>query len=106
MAMVEEAHFKVGQVIRHRLFDYRGVIVDVDPKFSGTDTWYRRQARTRPPRNAPWYHVLVDGSDDMTYVAERNLEADISGVPVVHPLVTDLFDGMEGGAYHRRAAVN
>lgn len=106
MAKVGKTRFKVGQVIRHKLYDYRGVIVDIDPKFSGTDIWYRRQARTHPPRNAPWYHVLVDGSDDMTYVAERNLEADESGAPVLNPLVADLFGELVDGAYLRHAAVN
>jgi len=95
------ARFKVGQIIRHKLFDYRGVIADFDPEFIGTEAWYRRKARSRPPKDAPWYHVLIDDSDDMSYVAERNLEADESGAPVANPLVSELFDGVEDGIYTR-----
>ena len=71
-----DALWSVGQVIRHRKFDYRGVIVDVDPTFSGTETWYDAVARSRPPKDRPWYHVLVDGQEHVTYVAERHIEAD------------------------------
>ncbi|NIQ03735.1 MAG: heat shock protein HspQ, partial [Nitrospinaceae bacterium] len=58
----------------HKLFDYRGIIVGVDPEFRNTEEWYQRMARTRPPKNKPWYHVLVQDAGHMTYVAERNLE--------------------------------
>jgi heat shock protein HspQ len=55
-----EARLQVGQVVRHRLFDYRGVIYDVDPVFSLSEEWYEQMARSRPPKDQPWYHVLVD----------------------------------------------
>ena len=74
----ERARFGVGQLIRHRRFDYRGVVVDVDSTFQGTDEWYDAVARSRPPKNRPWYHVLPHGAEHMTYVAERHLEADPS----------------------------
>ena len=80
-----EAKFAVGQLIHHRMFDYRGVVIDVDPEFHGSEDWYNQVARSRPPKENPWYHVLVDGSDVQTYVAERNLDPDYSGAPVHHP---------------------
>jgi len=78
----------------------------VDPVFSGSDEWYEHVARTRPPRDRPWYRVLVDGASHETYVAERNLEDDTSGKPVTHPLLDELFDGRDGGVYRPRSRVN
>ena len=71
----EQAQFHIGQLVHHLLFDYRGVIFDVDRQFEGDDAWYDAMARSRPPRDKPWYHVLVHGADHTTYVAERNLDA-------------------------------
>lgn len=101
-----KAKFDVGQLIHHRLFDYRGVIFDVDPEFQGSEEWYRRVARSRPPRDRPWYHVLVDGSHHTTYVAERNLEEDVTGEAVDHPLVEQIFTRLEKGHYVARTDVN
>lgn len=99
------ARFAIGQLVHHKLFSYRGVVYDVDPVFSGTDQWYEEVARTRPPKDQPWYKVLVDGSRHVTYVAERNLEVDSTGKPVRHPAVRLLFESFEGGAYvPKRAA--
>jgi len=95
------ARFQVGQLIHHKLFGYRGVVVDVDAIFQGSEAWYDAMARSRPPKNQPWYHVLVDEADHMTYVAERNLEPDESGEPVVHPILDHFFDEMRGGLYVR-----
>lgn len=95
----EEAKFHVGQLITHLKFGYRGVVFDVDPIFSGSEEWYETMARSRPPRDKPWYHVLVDGAEHTTYVAERHLEADESGRPVVHPLIDSLFSRFEDGHY-------
>jgi heat shock protein HspQ len=100
------AKFYIGQVVHHRLFDYRGVIVDVDPVFSGSEDWYDAVARSRPPKDKPWYRVLVDGGEQETYVAERNLEDDGSGKPIQHPLVDELFSGIENGRYRTRAPHN
>ena len=93
------AQFFVGQLVHHVRFDYRGVVVDVDPDFQGTDAWYDAVARSRPPRDKPWYHVLVHDSDARTYVAERHLEPDGSGEPIAHPLVEQYFRGLAGGVY-------
>ena len=98
-AMEGAARFFVGQVVHHRLFGYRGVIFDVDARFEGTDEWYDEVARSRPPKDQPWYHVLVDGATHTTYVAERNLEADETGGPVRHPLVDVLCGEFRDGRY-------
>lgn len=106
MTELDRVQFSIGQVIHHKLFDYRGVIVDVDPVFSGTDEWYETVALSRPPKDSPWYHVLVDGASHRTYVAERNLEADDSGKPVKHPLIYDFFTGFNEGAYNAKDIYN
>ena len=100
------AKFSVGQIIHHKRFDYRGVIIDVDPEFSGTEEWYDSMARSRPPKDRPWYHVLVDGSDVQTYVAERNLEPDRLGEPVHHPDIHRYFSDLGEHGYQPRARRN
>ena len=104
--METQAGFSVGQLIRHKRFDYRGVIVDVDPVFQLDEEWYEQVAQSRPPKDQPWYHVLVHDSDQTTYVAERNLAPDESAEPVRHPLLDDFFGGFSGGRYRRREALN
>ncbi len=96
---MHEALFSIGQVIVHKKFNYRGVIFDVDAKYNGTEEWYERVAKSRPPKDKPWYHVLVDGQLMTTYVAERHLELDASPEPITHPLTEDYFDCFEGGVY-------
>ena len=98
------ARFRVGQPIHHKLFDYRGVIFDVDATFQGSDEWYEAMARTRPPRDQPWYHVLVHDAAHTTYVTERNLEPDLSGEPVRHPALHEFFDELRGGLYVKHGA--
>lgn len=95
--------FSIGQLIHHRKFDYRGVIVDVDPEFSGSEEWYELMARSRPPKDAPWYHVLVDGARHSTYVAERHLEPDETGEQIQHPALGEFFDRFEDGRYWMRS---
>ena len=106
MRIENTARFSVGQLIQHRLFEYRGVIVDVDPMFHGSDTWYQSHARSKPPKERPWYHVLVDGGDIRTYVAERNLEPDKDGGPINHPDVMAHFDGLDKNGYISRRQQN
>ena len=100
------ALFRVGQVVHHKRFGYRGVIIDVDPVFSGTDAWYEEVAKSRPPKDQPWYHVLVDGAHHRTYVAERHLAVDGSGQEIVHPELEDFFDTYDDGLYRRRQILN
>lgn len=93
------ARFHVGQLVHHRLFDYRGVIIDVDPEFRGSEAWYRQMARSHPPKDRPWYHVLVHGATHQTYVAQRNLERDPAPGPIEHPLLGAYFARFDGVAY-------
>lgn len=101
-----QARFSVGDLIQHRLFDYRGVIVDVDPVFMLSDEWYDQVARSRPPKDQPWYRVLVHNSNDETYVAERNLTHDPSIEPIVHPLLNAFFTAFDDGRYRTGQRVN
>ncbi len=99
---VSNTAFSVGDIVRHLRFDYRGVVVDVDAVFSGTEEWYQKMARSRPPKDRPWYHVLVDGADHSTYVAERHLTLDDTGEQVEHPQLGAFFDSFIDGRYGRR----
>lgn len=102
MAQSKDAAFAIGQLIEHRLFGYRGVIYDVDPVFEGDDGWYEQMARTRPPKDKPWYKVLVHGAEHTTYVAERNLLEDESGEAVDHPAIWAVFSDFREGRYSTR----
>ena len=106
--MTEEnsVKFTIGQIIHHKMFDYRGVVVDVDPEFSSTEEWYEKVALSKPPKDKPWYYVLVDGATHETYVAEKNLETDQSGKPIDHPLVSEFFNGIKDGIYVMRERTN
>ena len=93
--------FTIGQLVHHLRFDYRGVIVDVDGTFQGTEEWYEPMAKSLPPKYQPWYRVLVDNAHHITYVAERNLEPDETQDPIQHPLVDQFFSSFENGRYFR-----
>ena len=71
-----KAKFCIGQLIHHKLFDYRGIVLGVDLEFKQTDEWYNQMARSKPSKDKPWYHVLVYQRGSQTYVAEQNLESD------------------------------
>lgn len=98
--------FSIGDLIHHKLFDYRGVIVDIDPTFQLSEEWYQSVARSKPAKDLPWYHVLVHDSDHMTYVAEQNMEADISGEEIYHPMTEYIFSTFKNGHYVTNAKVN
>lgn len=100
------AKFQPGQLVHHCLFDYRGVVLDVDATFQGSEEWYVAMAKSRPPKDAPWYHVLVHDAAHRTYVAERNLEPDDHGGQIRHPEIDAAFDRFEGGAYVLRRQAN
>ena len=109
--MADEAKFKLGQVVRHRLFDFRGIIFDVDPLFNNTDEWYERIPEERRPRkDQPFYHLLAENEDKTTYIAyvsQQNLEKDDSKVPFNHPSVNLLFVGNDSeGNYIVRQSTN
>ncbi|EIJ35780.1 heat shock protein HspQ [Thiothrix nivea] len=109
--MMEEktASFGIGQVIHHRLFNYRGVIFDVDPDFQGTEEWFEKNVEAgNPSKEEPWYHVLIDQDGRVAYVAECNLEAEADDLiePVEHPLLENFFTGFNGDHYQARQTLN
>jgi len=104
--MFKSSKFAIGQLVKHKLFGYRGVVVDVDPEFALTDEWYDAVARSRPPRDQPWYRVLVDGESHETYVAERNLELDSELREIRHPDLPRYFTRLDGDTYVRSDRLN
>ena len=92
---MKTAKFAIGQVVRHRLFPFRGVIFDVDPQFNNTEEWYQAIPKeVRPRKDQPFYHLLAENSETeyIAYVSEQNLLEDESGEPVRHPQLRELFD--------------
>jgi heat shock protein HspQ len=109
MTATRLARYKLGDVVRHRLFPFRGVIYDVDPTFSNTEEWYESiPAEIRPAKDQPYYHLLAE-NDEATYeayVSEQNLLPDESGQPCRHPLVSELFEELGRGRYRPRKGLN
>jgi len=102
---MKTAKFAIGQVVRHRIFPFRGVIFDVDPQFSNTDEWYDAIPReVRPRKDQPFYHLLAENSETqyIAYVSEQNLLEDDSGEPVRHPQLRELFERKPDGRYSPR----
>ena len=99
MKNVQQARFQIGQIVEHRLFNYRGVVFEVDAVFSLTQEWYDQVARSRPPKDQPWYHVLVDNGTHTTYVAERHLTESDNISEIHHPAVSHFFSGFSNGYY-------
>ena len=96
------AKFRLGQVVKHRIFPFRGVIFDVDPEFSNTEEWYEAiPENMRPSKDQPFYHLLAENAEAyyVAYVSEQNLVSDDSGEPVEHPQVAEVFDELRDGAY-------
>jgi len=105
-SMNKSALFFMGQQVTHKLFDYRGVIFDVDPEFSGTEEWYAQMAKSSPPKDKPWYHVLVHDAGHTTYVAEQNIEVHDGNEYIDHPLLSAFFDGFNDGIYSPKRNLN
>ena len=106
-AFIREARFRIGEVVRHRLFPFRGVIFDVDPVFANTEAWWRAIPEDiRPTKDQPYYHLYAENADSCytAYVSEQNLLADGSG-PVTHPQAQVDFLGFSDGRYQPRARV-
>lgn len=104
---VQIAKFSIGQVVQHRLFPFRGVIFDVDPIFDNTEEWWLAIPEDmRPDKNQPFYHLLAenDETEYLAYVSEQNLLPDITGDPVRHPQVNEIFDRFDQqlGTYRLR----
>jgi heat shock protein HspQ len=99
------ARFAIGDVVRHKLYGFRGVVFDIDPVFANSEDWYESiPAEVRPRREQPFYHLLAE-SDDASYVAyvsQQNLVVDDSEEPIDHPAIAGLFDDYAGGRYQLR----
>ena len=105
--MESNCKFSIGDIFHHLRFDYRGVIYDVDATFQGTEEWYNQMAKSKPPRDQPWYHVLVHGQGNETYVAESNLTSDQNIDPVDHPFVDIFFYEYDNsGSYSLKQTFN
>ncbi len=95
-----EAKYQIGQVVRHRLFDFHGVVFDVDPVFANTDEWYEAiPEEVRPAKNQPYYHLFAenDRTHYVAYVSEQNLKADESNRRVMHPDIPNMFEMTDTG---------
>lgn len=101
---LNKAKFSIGEVVRHRLFDFRGVIYDVDFQFNNSEEWYQSIPKAaRPRKDQPFYHLLAE-NDEITYeayVSEQNLVEDDPNEPVRHPLVNEIFRGKRGNLYFK-----
>ena len=99
---LKEAKFKIGQVVRHRVFSFRGVIFDVDPEFANTEEWWLSIPEdVRPSKEQPFYHLLAENAQThyVAYVSQQNLLEDETGEPVRHPEVPEYFGEFKGNHY-------
>jgi len=99
------ARFAIGDVVRHKIFDFRGVVFDVDPVFSNSEEWYQSiPEAVRPSKDQPYYHLLAENAETtyVAYVSQQNLAPDDSDEPVDHPEIASMFDRLEDGRYHLR----
>jgi heat shock protein HspQ len=106
MNKTREAKYQIGQVVKHRVFPFRGVVFDIDPTFSNTEEWYQSiPADVRPNKDQPFYHLYAENSESqyVAYVSEQNLLPDPSGDPVQHPQVSEVFKRDERGNYRLRS---
>ena len=99
------ARFGIGEVVRHRIFDFRGVIFDVDPVFANSDEWYESIPEAiRPSKDQPFYHLLAENAETnyIAYVSQQNLVTDDSDEPVDHPAIPTMFESLQDGRYRLR----
>ena len=107
MSKIRIAKYTLGQVVRHRVFPFRGVVFDIDPEFNNTDEWYEAiPAEVRPRKDQPFYHLYAENAETeyVAYVSEQNLLPDTSNEPIRHPQVAEVFDRDDGGSYRLRNA--
>ena len=100
--------FNIGDIVKHRIYPFRGVIVDVDPEFSNTEEWYQSiPAEIRPSRQQPYYHLMAENTETFytAYVSQQNLVGDGENGPLEHPDLEEIFSGMDQGKYHLRNEV-
>ena len=102
MKEIIETQYAIGQVVKHKFLDFRGVIYDVDPEFNNTEEWYQSiPSSIRPKKEQPFYHVFAENDQIFysAYVSQQNLQIDDSKVPIEHPDVSDFFGEFNGQTY-------
>ena len=102
---VAHARFSIGDVVRHRMFEFRGVIFDIDPVFANSEEWYQAIPEDiRPRKDQPFYHLLAENAESsyIAYVSQQNLLADTDGEPVDHPAISGMFEEFDKGRYQLR----
>jgi heat shock protein HspQ len=107
MNKTRTAKYTLGQVVRHRVFPFRGVVFDIDPIFNNTEEWYEAiPAEVRPRKDQPFYHLYAENAETeyIAYVSEQNLLLDTSNEPIRHPQVAEVFVRDDGGSYRLRHA--
>jgi heat shock protein HspQ len=107
MGKTRTAKFRIGQVVKHRVFPFRGVIFDIDPEFDNTEEWYMSiPEEVRPSKDQPFYHLLAENAEHeyIAYVSEQNLLPDTSGAPMRHPQVAEIFVKEDDGSYRPRVS--
>jgi heat shock protein HspQ len=105
MIKTRSAMFTIGQVVKHRLFPFRGVVFDIDPEFDNTEEWWLSiPEEVRPIKDQPFYHLLAENAETeyVAYVSEQNLLLDTSGQPLRHPQVREIFEADDKGSYRPR----
>ena len=108
MNKVRNAKYGIGQVVRHRVYPFRGVVFDIDPLFSNTEEWYESiPQEVRPHKDQPYYHLFAENAETeyVAYVSEQNLLPDDSGEPLRHPQVAEIFVRDDHGSYRPRNSV-
>ena len=102
----KRAKFSIGDIVKHKYFNFRGVIYDVDFEFNNSEEWYQSIPKNvRPKKDQPFYHLLAENNEITyeAYVSEQNLITDNSGEPVQHPLIKEIFSEKKGSAYYKRS---
>lgn len=105
---MRSAKYRIGQVVRHRVYPFRGVIFDVDPEFDNSEEWYESiPEEIRPRKDQPFYHLLAENEDTeyIAYVSEQNLLEDDDPEPVRHPQVDEIFVRKPDGSYHAKTGM-
>ena len=103
---LKKAKFSIGNIVRHKHFDFRGVIYDVDFEFNNSEEWYKSiPAAIRPKKDQPFYHVFAENDQVFysAYVSQQNLLVDDSDEPIKHPLINEIFSGKKGSSYFKQS---
>ena len=103
---VAHARFSIGEVVRHRMFDFRGVVFDIDPVFANSEEWYEAIPEDiRPRKDQPFYHLLAENAESsyIAYVSQQNLLPDDEDEPVDHPAIAGMFEPFSHGRYRLKA---